>query len=166
MNRYILFSIFLVFLFFNCAEDNSSNYQIGKWDLVSYSVGISIDLNNDTIFNENLLDEINCKNQETLVFEDDIVSDNKTFNPDIKISLINAENKQYDFKVECDTQGVIGFATDYTKSADTITFQNRISIIKGNTLTRVLKDNIVIYNAEGTEVVDKKDLTLVYKKQE
>ena len=161
----IVFIFLSCCLFLGCSGDQSNNQHIGTWELVSYSVGISADLNNDNIANENLLKEFGCENLETMVFEDEVVSNNKSFNPEVKITLVNAENNEYAFSVKCDNEGFIGFASDYLKQGDTITIQNKVSILKDDTLTRVLSGNIEVYNAAGTEIIERRDLTLVYKKQ-
>lgn len=161
----VLVVIFLVF-FTSCSIEPIEDVSFeGTWKLTAWSVNIPVDLNNDVISSTNLLDEIDCVINETLVFDNDgIVVSNLTFNPKVNISLINSETNSYEFSVECDTEGVIATASSYTKSNNTIIINNRVSHIDDNELTMVFENAIEVYNEDFTAVIAIKDLTLVYTK--
>ncbi|OUS01925.1 hypothetical protein A9Q86_04550 [Flavobacteriales bacterium 33_180_T64] len=151
----------------SCSSDdidvNSS--IIGSWKLTNYNIGVSVDIDKDDIENLNLLNELNCSNNEILIFESNgTVSSNDTFNPNIDISKSNL-NGDYVFYVEC-AEGVIGFATLYnTLNDDTVEFNDKPSAIIGNTLTRVFENVIEVYNEDFSEIIETKHLTLIYTKQ-
>ncbi|HMC02096.1 MAG TPA: hypothetical protein VKN14_13750 [Flavobacteriaceae bacterium] len=159
----VLFTI--LFLASCTAEDIDDNTNIvGLWKLTTWTIDIPVDLNNDNSFSINLLDEISCDNNETLVFDNkNIVSSNDTFNPNINIALMS--NEKYVFNVEC-AVGSIGFATSYSQINNSIIeFNNVEATIIGNKLSWVYENAIKIYNENFTEVVETKDLILIYTKQ-
>ncbi|WP_303316009.1 hypothetical protein Q4Q34_13280 [Flavivirga abyssicola] len=167
MNRF-LFILCFTLLITSCSEEESNDLSIvGTWKLTAWEVADGFDMNNDGIVNTNILDEIECISNETLIFETEgVVSSNKTFNPDIDIALQEGTTDKYVFDVRCDKEGVIGFATTYSqKNIDTVIFNDKESAIVDNQLFRLIKESIKIYNEDFTEIVATKDLTLVYTKQ-
>jgi hypothetical protein len=145
---------------------NADSSVVGSWQLTTWSVFIPIDLNNDAITNNNLLNEATCDNNETLIFESNgTVSSNSTYNPQVYISLVNGTTDNYSFDVDCDTEGAIGLAGTYTQNNNSITLFNTTAVINGNQLTVVYENAIDIYNEGFTEIMDTKDLTLVYTKK-
>ncbi len=166
MNKF-LFILCFALLLVSCSDDDNEDVSIvGTWKLTAWEVADGLDINNDGTASVNILDEIECANNETLIFESNgVVASNKTFNPDIGIALKQGTTNNYTFNITCDEQGVIGFATSYSQSMDTVIFNNNESTIIGNQLFRVIKESIKIYNEDFTEVVATKSLTLVYTKQ-
>ncbi|MEJ2112847.1 MAG: hypothetical protein P8X62_03775 [Flavobacteriaceae bacterium] len=161
----LIILIAILFLTSCTAEDIDDNINvIGAWKLTTWTIDVPVDLNNDTIFSMNLLDEVSCDNNEILIFDTKgIVSSNHTFNPNIDIALIS--NEKYIFNVECGV-GTIGFATSYAQiDYNTVQFNSIESTINGNKLSTVYKNAIKIYNEDFSEVVEIKDLTLIYTKQ-
>ncbi len=166
MNKLFFLLCFALFLT-GCSEEDSGDISIvGTWKLTAWNVADGFDINDDGIASTNILDEIECTNNETLIFEaNGVVASNKTFNPEIAIILQEGTTNNYMFNVTCDKQGVIGFATTYSQNIDTVTFNDKESTIIGNQLFCVIKDALKIYNEDFTEVLATKDLTLVYTKQ-
>ena len=112
------------------------------------------------------MNEIECVNNETLVFDSKgVVTSNNTFNPSIDIVLVNGTSNNYVFNVECDEEGVISFATTYTINGNEVLISDRVATVNGNKLSRVFVDAIKIYNEDLTQIIASKDLTLVYTKQ-
>ncbi len=164
----ILYFIFVFAFLSSCSKDdiNSDSSVVGSWQLTTWSVFIPIDLNNDAIASNNLLNEATCNNNETLIFESNgTVSSNSTYNPQVNISLVNGTTDNYSFDVDCDTEGTIGIAGIYTQNNNSITLFNTTAVISGNQLTVVYENAIDIYNEGFTEIVDTKDLTMVYTKK-
>ncbi len=168
-NNSLLVILFLVFIFYNsCSNDEDSNQTslVGTWELTTWTIGIPIDLNNDSVASSNLLDEAGCANNETVVFEiDGTVSFISTYNPTVNISLIGETSETYLFDVQCDLDGTIGLAAPYDQNGDTVTFLNNTANINGNQLTIVYQDAIDIYNEDFTQILTRKDLTLIYSKK-
>lgn len=159
----------LVFLTSCTSEDiqeSNNSDLLGVWNLKAWNVSDGFDMNNDGVKSTNLLNEIDCSYYETLLFEaDNVVSLNTTFNPDIDIVLLDDSTDEYRFNVICDREGVVSLATLYTLKNNTITFGDTEAIIENNQISIVYKNRIKIYNEDKTQVVETKDLTLVYEKK-
>lgn len=153
-------------LFSSCKEkDNSKQSQVfGDWRLTGYSIGEAFDLNNDGVSHLNLLNEINCENKDVLKFETTgIVSSSASYNPTIAVSKMAAGNA-YVFDVNCAT-GVIGFATDFVWVSDQIfKFNGREFSIINNSFTRIVTDEVKIYDENLSEIIETRDLILTYSK--
>lgn len=159
-----------ILAFTSCSSEDIENPNnssiVGVWELTAWNVVNGFDFNNDGIISTNLLNEINCTKEETLVFEaNSVVSLNTTFKPDIEIAQSNSINSEYSFNINCDTDGVVSLATSYTFDGNNIVFGETIASIDGNQITIVFMDTIEIYNEDVTEVIETRDLTLVYTKQ-
>jgi len=172
MNKLILnlCIAFILVCFTSCSTDDmqdSNNSSItGVWKLTAWNIEGGFDINNDGTISSNLLNEIDCSRNETLFFDNNgIVSLNTTFNPDIDIALLNETTDEYSFDITCDTEGVISLATEYTVENSVIMIGESEAMIKGNQISLVFEDRIKIYNVDFTEVIETKDLTLVYNKQ-
>lgn len=146
-------------------DDSNDSTIIGVWKLVAWNVEGGFDINNDGVVSTNLLNEIDCSRNETLFFDNNgTVSLNTTFNPDIEIALINGTTGEYRFNVTCDIEGIISLATSYNINDTMITIGESEAKLEGNQIFLVFEDRIKIYNEDLTEVIETKDLTLVYKK--
>lgn len=172
MNKLFLTVItaFVLVLGTSCATEeleDSNNLSIkGVWNLTAWNIDNGFDINNDGIISTNLLNEISCHQNETLLFEaNGVVSLNTTFKPNLEIYLLNSRVEQYSFNLECDTEGVVSLATSYTKSGNTIMIGETEASIEINQMSIVFENSIEIYNEDFTEVLETRDLTLVYIKQ-
>ena len=154
-------------VFTSCSKDSSDDSSVvGTWQLTTWTINVPIDLNNDAIASINLLDEANCTNNELLIFEaNGTVSSNATYNPQVKVSLVNGTVDNYLFNVECDNEGTIGAAGNYTQNNNLITFFNKIATKNGNQLTIIYENAIDIYSEDLNSIVDTKDLILIYGKK-
>ena len=172
MNKLLLnlCAAFVLVCFTSCSADDmqdSNNSSItGVWKLTAWNIEGGFDINNDGTVSLNLLNEIECSRNETLFFDNNgIVSLNTTFNPDIGIALLNETTNELSFDIACDTEGVISLATEYTVKDSVITIGESEAMIEGNQIYLVFEGRIKIYNEDFTEVLEAKDLTLVYDKQ-
>jgi len=172
MNKLILnlCIAFVLVCFTSCSSDDmqdSNNSSIsGVWKLTAWNIEGGFDINNDGTISSNLLNEIDCSRNETLFFDNNgVVSLNTTFNPDIGIALLNETTDEYSFDVTCDTEGVVSLATEYTIKDSIITIGESEAMIEGNQISLVFEGRIKIHNEDFTEVIETKDLTLVYNKQ-
>ncbi|GAA4291541.1 hypothetical protein [Aestuariibaculum suncheonense] len=168
MKRLILILFVFLFVFTSCnteSVDVNDNVVEGTWKLTTWTVGIPVDLNNDTVFSTNLIEEIPCENMETLTFSvDGTVASNVTFNPDVMI-LFNEILGVYVYQVNCEAEGSIGFAASYEHKGASVFINDREAVVNGNRLTMIYKKAQKIHNLAKTDVVDVKDITLVYTKQ-
>ncbi|GAA3654056.1 hypothetical protein [Flavivirga jejuensis] len=166
MNK-LFYILCFVLVFTSCSSDDNDGVSIiGVWELTAWDVMDGFDINNDGTASTNIIDEIECTNNETLIFEDNgVMSSNETYNPDINIALLEGTTDEYMFNVSCDEQGIIGFATSYSQTNNTVIFNDIEFTVIDNQLFRVIKESVKIYNEDFTEVVATKDLKLVYTKR-
>jgi len=171
MNKFLfnLCIIGVLVCFTSCStedtEDSEVSAIIGVWELTAWNINGGFDMNNDGVASSNLLNEIDCSSNETLVFDKNgVVSLNTTFNPDLKIALLDETSDAYRFEVTCDTEGVISLATEYSFNNVALTIGENEARIDNNKIFIVFEDRLKIYNEDLTEVLDTKDLTLVYSK--
>ncbi|MCR8668575.1 hypothetical protein NO995_12850 [Aestuariibaculum sp. M13] len=159
----ILF-IFLA-LFTSCnteSVDVNDNAVEGTWKLTSWTVGIPVDLNGDSVLSTNLIEEVSCESLEILTFSvDGTVVSNLTFNPSVMISL-NETLGVYVYQVQCDNEGSIGFAASYEHKGSSVFINEREAVVSGNTLTMIYKNAQKIHNIAKTDILETKDITLVY----
>ncbi|WP_298238838.1 hypothetical protein [uncultured Algibacter sp.] len=167
MNK-LFFTLVLSCLFLVSCSGNDINDDplLGVWKLTEWNIADGFDIDNDGFVSTNLLNEINCSYNETLLFEpNNIVSLNTTFNPKLEIAQLNNSTNEYSFNVECDTEGVVSLATFYSKEGNSVIFGESEAVINGNQISIVFKESIEIYNEDFTQVIANKDLTVVYTKQ-
>lgn len=166
MKRILTIITFLSLLIFACSSDDSNLTSVeGVWELVGYNVAEGFDINNDGIKSINILQEIDCINNEIMVFESTgVVYTHASFNPLIQIYVLNETINEYAFNVECDAEGVISLATNYSQKGNTITFNKHSASVMNNQLSIIYEDAIEIFNADFTKVISRQDLTLVYVK--
>jgi hypothetical protein len=146
-------------------QDSNNSSILGVWQLTAWNVEEGFDFNEDGTENTNLLNEIDCSRNETLIFDNNgVVSLNTTFNPDIDIALKDGSSNTYIFNVTCDTEGVISLATSYQLKDSSVFIGEFKASFMDNQITLVFKERIKIYNENFTEVIDRRDLTLVYTK--
>lgn len=164
--RRILFIILISLFSFACSDEMYEFASVeGEWKLSEYNVAIGFDINKDGEKNVNLLKEIDCLNNEILIFETTgIVSSVSSFNPDIHIGL-SEETNHYVFDVSCEDEGIIGWATSFIQNGETISFNNATATVLNEDLHVVFKDAFNIYDINNTIVLETYDLIMVYTKQ-
>ncbi|TDU39700.1 hypothetical protein BXY82_1730 [Gelidibacter sediminis] len=148
-----------------CTEDDANNPVLGNWKLTSWSITIPLDMNLDGIANTNLLMETECEVNEKLIFDKHgVVTSKDTYNPELKVSLIDDTTDIYKVEEMC-SEGSIGFATEYIQiGAESISLNGKVGVVHQGKLTFVYNGAIPVYNENYTEIVDKKDLILIYDK--
>jgi len=153
-----------ILLFFILNACSKANQVTGEWKLSSWDIGIEVDLNNDGDKSFNLIDEVNCDNNEILTISNNgTLNAIKTFSPIVRIA--KKQNSDYVFNVDCN-KGSLGFATSYELKNNKILLDSNTEyyIFNEKQLTRVFKDAINIYNSDFSQVIETKDLTLTYMK--
>lgn len=158
----------IVMLSTSCSKDEVEHNDpsiVGVWELTNYDIGISVDIDRNGTKSFNLLNEIDCIVNEELVFKSNgTLNSNDSFHHIIDISKSDLTN-DYVFNVQC-SEGYISSATSYVQSNNSmVEFNDLISTIHNNQLTRVFENAIEIYNEDFTEIIEVKNLTLVYTRQ-
>lgn len=165
MKYFYLVICLLLLSLASCTKDADDNVISGTWVLTEWQVETGFDMNSDGVANTNILNEIDCINNETLVFETKgVVISNNTFNPDISIALKNGTLNDYIFNITCDDEGVISYATPFDVNGNTILIGESIATLNGHKLTRVFVDAIKIYNQDFTQILRTENLIMVYTK--
>lgn len=162
----VLFIAICFIIYSSCTKDKDKNPVHGRWELIGWNVGVPFDLNNEISPSLNLLDKTTCNVNETLTFDrNGTVTADDTFNPEITISLKDGTSDVYLFSETC-AEGSIGFSTSYTQvNNQNVELNGATGTVASQKLTLVYKDAVNIYNEALTDVVDSKDLTLIYVKK-
>lgn len=162
----LLFISLSFILFLSISKEDVNDPLFGGWQLTTWTVGIPIDLNDTMQFTTNLLDQTSCEVNEVLSFDNNgIVTSEDTFSPQITVRLKDGASDEYLVEEVC-AEGVIGYATDYLQDANgEVHFNNILGVVVNNQLTVIYKNAVKIYNEALTEVIESKDLTLVYTKK-
>lgn len=155
------------FIITSCSKDDVKDPVLGTWELTTWTVDISFDLDNDMVSSPNFLDKTACPVNETLSFESNgILTADDTFNPEITISLKDDTSDVYYVDEIC-ADGQIGFSASFVQvDSQRVEFNNTIGVLANKKLTIVYENAVKIYNESLTEVIENKDLTLVYTKKE
>ncbi len=142
---------------------------VGTWLLTAWIGEEPIDLNNDGTENTNFLEEMDCYNNETLVFNNDNTGMTvSTSFADIEIFLEDGSDSEFDFTVDCILENE---STEFTwsQSGSTITTTDVFGTfdweLDGNTLSTTIPEGFTVINIEDATVSTIQDLTFVYTKQ-
>ncbi|MFD1064228.1 hypothetical protein ACFQ1Q_13310 [Winogradskyella litorisediminis] len=158
-----LYLIIVAVFFHSFLFSQKDNTLFGQWQLVSWSVDLPMDLNNDGQFSTNLIEETNCKNNEVLTISTNgILKSNKTFNPTVNISKTATG---YEISETCN-EGSIGFSNQFTLDDNKLYLDigGNYKLVDGN-LIRVFEGAVNVFNSDYSKVSETKNLTLVYKKK-
>ncbi|MGB1230820.1 MAG: hypothetical protein ACPG5M_01130 [Winogradskyella sp.] len=171
-------ALLMVVISFSCSNDDdggSDNVELtGTWKLTALNAIETYDLNNDGSASINLLNEMNCLTNETLVFSDtNVVTANSTSYVDIYAELETGSTTDYDYTVECESEVYSDPAT-YVRNGNsvTITIQDDededevlVGIISGNTFSFVVPESLYIENLDNFDEDIEQDVTYVFTKQ-
>ncbi|MGB3608651.1 hypothetical protein [Psychroserpens sp.] len=156
-------------LFTSCSNDDSDSDDAlnGTWRLTEFNSFMPLDLNNDGTPSINLLTEIDCLENETLVFEsNNIVVSNNTSFFDIEIDLEIGTTNEFIYSVNCE-EDIYSFTMTYTQDGATVILNDdgdlSVGLINGNTLSFTFEGDLDIENENGDETSG--DFILVYTKQ-
>ncbi|WP_178988932.1 lipocalin family protein [Winogradskyella schleiferi] len=157
-------------------DDNTSSNIEGAWKLTAWNVsGSSYDLNNDGTASTNLLEEMNCYNNETIVFNNNVATYMTTSYADIYAELVAGSTSDYVYTIECQDE-VSNSPASYSVNGNTVTITTTyeedgtiyevilLATLNGNTLSFVLEEGLYIEENVGFDVIVEQDLTLVFTK--
>jgi hypothetical protein len=173
MRKLLIASLITIVLLFltSCTsdDDNSSSNDTlsGTWKLTAFNSSTAYDLNNDGNASVNLLDELDCLENETLVFgsNNTVVSNNTSF-IDLEIGLVVGTTDQFTLVVDCE-EDVYSFSLTYTRNGNTIIFNDDGDLLQGtvsgNALSFVLEEEIDVADENGLSTTE--DITIVYNRQ-
>ena len=157
--------ICLLGLSMSCSEKKDSQI-IGVWKLTTRTINIPFDVNNDGLYNNNLIEEVECNPIETLTFDNNgtVYSGNELSS---ELTFFKQTNPvTYGINVTCDESAIISFASEFNIiSTDTIQISARNYIVNDTTLATIFENAVEIFNKDFTEILETRDLTLIYSKQ-
>lgn len=154
------------FLCLSCCKDDVTNPVLGTWKLSTWTIDIPFDSNSDGKSSTNYLNYTNCSVNETLKFDSNgFVTSDETFNPELTISLKDGSSNEYMVNEIC-SEGEIGFSSSFDQpDGSQLMFNDAEGIIQNKELTVTYPQAIKIYNESLTEVLETRDLVLIYKKE-
>jgi hypothetical protein len=180
MKKLILnFFVLTTFVFAtSCSSDddnNDSSVELeGTWKLTAWEVGETFDLNNDGELSTNILDEMDCYDNETIVFGDGVATYMSRSYADIEVEF-GEEGSNPVYTVECEDEFENSPAA-YVRNGNSVTITETyeedgeiyedtlVATISGNTLSFVIPEGFVIFG-DDFEVEVEQDLVLVFTKQ-
>lgn len=153
----------------DCTNDNQpAEGIVGTWLLTAWIGEEPIDLNNDGTESINFLDEIDCYENETFVFNADntavtMSTSFATFIFDIVVGTTN----EYDYTIECEFENENTNFT-WSQAGNIITVDDGTTVtegtLNGNQLSLFVPEGFVAFSSDFT-VTTIQDLTFVYTKQ-
>lgn len=154
------------------SNDTNINQLEGNWKMTAFNTENAYDLNGDGTASRNIMDETNCYQNETMVFNSDNTGRiNYNTYADIELELIAGTTDSYEYNIECISDpDVDAFA--YSQSGNQVT----ISTNSGESITGTISGNTLSYthpggyyfdveDAEGGTVMVQEDVTIIYTKQ-
>ncbi len=151
-----LFSVLVIILFISCSKSSSEEPKIsqeqletitGMYNLTEYIISPAQDLNDDDVFSENLLDELDCLNASIILRED------------LSFSLFAV---QLDFTSITNDQYVIRCSYNTTTTGTWDLVNNQIVLSQGTEGTFSLNGS-VLTRTEGKNLPDFQ--RMVFQKQ-
>ncbi|WP_460218728.1 hypothetical protein [Psychroserpens sp. MEBiC05023] len=153
----------------DCDNNQQASGIEGTWLLTAWIGEEPIDLNNDGTENINFLEEMDCYNNETIVFSSNgtglVMS---TSYADISVELVIGTTDEYSFTIDCideiENTDITWTQTDNTVSI-TDDFGTTDWTLLGNQLSFTVPEGFTSVSEDATVTIIQ-DLTFVYTKQE
>jgi len=142
---------------------------LGTWLLTEWSGTEAIDLNEDGTESINFLDEMDCYNNETMVFNANNTGTvmNTSF-ADINTDLVVGTTNEYDFTIDCISE-IENLDMTWSQSANDVTItESGVAstwTLNGNELSITIPEGFVAIDSADLTVTVSQDLTFVYTKQ-
>lgn len=143
----------------------------GTWLLTEWNVDDPEDINNDGTASNNILDEIDCYNNETIVFNaDNTGTSMSTSYASFSFIIEAGTTDSYEYTVECEEEiENSNFTWSQTGNVITTTDNDTGEVfdwtLEGNQLSATVPDGYVAFNSDDLTVTVSQDLTFVYTKQ-
>ncbi len=166
--------LFLALAFTACSsDDDSSNATVsleGTWKMTAFNTENAYDLNNDGTASTSVMEETNCYQNETMVFNaDGSGTINNTSYADIELTLVAGTTDEYEYNVTCVSEND-STPFVYVQNGNEITLTlagfTETATLSGNTLTYVIEEGFFVeVDNNGTTVTVAEDITFVFTKQ-
>ncbi len=164
-----------VMAFSSCSSDDDNitsptGSLEGTWKLTAWNTSTAYDINNDGTASQNLLQELNCYNNETILFNaNNIGVATSTSYAEIEVEITAGTTDEYTFISECIDENET-FPFTYSLSGNNLTIDAGdgevvVATLTGNTFSYVIPEGFYVINADNFEVEINQDLTFVYTRQ-
>ena len=153
----------------SCNNSQSVSEIVGTWQLTAWLVQSGLDLNNDGSSNLNLLDEMDCYNNETIEFNTDgTASINSRSFAEIIVEFEVGSTNSFDYFINCIEEDNITTAT-WTEDGDSITLvydgiDEEIQFTLENNQLSLLVPNGFFAQSSDFSLEVLEDITIVYTK--
>ena len=153
----------------DCTVDQPTGIE-GTWLLTAWNGTEPIDLNNDGTESTNFLEEMDCYNNETIVFNADNTGQiMSTSYAEFDIFLEVGSTDTYDFTVNCIPE-IDNMDMTWSQAGNTVSITDSFNdtsewTLNGNTLSITIPEGFTVINTEDVNVSVIQDLTFVYTKQ-
>jgi hypothetical protein len=167
--------LFIAIAFTACSsdDDNSSDTTSleGTWKMTAFNTENAYDLNNDGMASTSVMDETNCYQNETLVFNADGATGtavNSSY-AEIELTLVAGTTDEYEYTVTCvseDDSTPFAYIQNGNNVTLTVAGSNQAATLSGNTLTYVIQEGFFVeVENNGTTATVTEDITFVFTKQ-
>lgn len=153
-------------------EDNNEPDDVevpGTWKLTAWNVEDATDVNNDGAASTNLLDEIDCYEDETIVFNADNtgVIMNTSY-AELSLTIEAGTTDSYIFTQDCIAE-IENTAFTWTQTGNTVVITNpdgsEVNLaLSGNEMSYTVPEGFQVLNSDDLSVTVNQDLTFVYTK--
>jgi len=141
---------------------------VGTWKMTAWNVNEAQDLNEDGTSSTNLLDEMDCYNNETVVFNADFTGiAMSTSYADIELNLVIGTTNEFDYSITCVPEienTDLTWAQSGNIVATTSTGITNNFTLNGNELSFLIPEGFTVVSDDSSVTVIQ-DLTIVYTKQ-
>jgi len=154
----------------DCNDGTQQETELpGLWLLTAWMGEEPIDLNNDGLESINFLDEMECYENQTLLFNSDntIVNTSTSFATFEYIIEVGTTNS-FEFTVTCEEELEITNGT-WSQNGNIVTISDDFGdtdlTLNGNQLSIFVPEGFVAFNSDDVTVTTIQDLTFIYTKQ-
>lgn len=175
MKRFLLLFTIISCLV-SCSSDDDGaadpgDSLTGTWKLTAWNTQTAFDINNDGTASTNILDEINCLDNETITFNiNNTAVVNNTSALDIEVFVDPDSSNGFVFEVDCESiSDIINLSWDKNGNQVILLeegFEDEpiVANLDGTTLTIIINDALEVYGSDF-DVEFTEDFVIVYTKQ-
>ncbi len=141
---------------------------VGTWKMTAWNVPEGQDINQDGITSNNLLDEMDCYNNETILFNSNNTAvSTSTSYADIELNLVVGTTNEFDYSITCvpeiETTDLTWTQTGNIVTTTALGASTNLTL-NGNELSFLIPEGFTVVSDDSSTTVIQ-DLTIVYTKQ-
>ncbi len=157
----------------DCTGDDNNEPDdaevVGTWKLTAWNTTEATDINNDGTASINALDEIDCYDNETIVFNaDNTGTVMSTTYAELSLTIEAGTTDSYIFTQECIDE-IENTQITWTQTGNTIMITDEDDVefsftLSGNEMSNTVEEGFQVINSDDSTVTVNQDLTFVYTK--